>query len=145
MSLSDLEEDLDRFSKLEDAGATSCRGPPIFDNYSDYNEEYSSISTTSSSQKRGGLEDEGATTCREAPVLNNHSQLDDHPDSFLGNHLGLIITSTQQGHFVYWKGLEPLNYSNTIPVLWSSRRNCPSKRANPLSHLRRGRGQHRTT
>jgi predicted oxidoreductase len=34
-SLSDLEEDLDRLLKLEDAGATTRRGPLIFDNYSD--------------------------------------------------------------------------------------------------------------
>jgi hypothetical protein len=34
-SLSDLEEDLDRLLKLEDAGATTCRGPPVFNNYSD--------------------------------------------------------------------------------------------------------------
>jgi hypothetical protein len=27
-SLSDLEEDLDRLLKLEDEGATACRGPP---------------------------------------------------------------------------------------------------------------------
>jgi hypothetical protein len=29
-SLSDLEEDLDRLLKLEDAGATTCWGPPFF-------------------------------------------------------------------------------------------------------------------
>jgi hypothetical protein len=48
-SLSHLEEDLDRFLKLKDEGATACRGAPIFDNYSDSNEESSSISTTPSS------------------------------------------------------------------------------------------------
>jgi hypothetical protein len=49
-SLSDLEADLDRLLKLEDAGATACRGAGgIFDNYSDSNEEYSLTSTTASS------------------------------------------------------------------------------------------------
>jgi hypothetical protein len=53
-SLSDLEEDLDRLLKLEDAGATAYRPlppppPRIFDNYSDSNEEYSLTSTTHSS------------------------------------------------------------------------------------------------
>jgi hypothetical protein len=49
----------------------------------------------------------GAIACREAPVLDNHSQLNDYPESFLGNHLGLTLTSTPQGHFMDWKGLEP--------------------------------------
>jgi hypothetical protein len=53
-SLFDLEEDLDRLLKLGDEGATVCRRAPVFDNYSD---------------------------------------LDDDPESFLGSHLGLIITS----------------------------------------------------
>jgi hypothetical protein len=88
-SHSDLEEDLDRLLKLEGAGATTCRPPPIFYNYSDSNEEYSSTRTTPSSQRQGGLEDEGATACREAPILDNHSQPDDHPESFSGSHLGL--------------------------------------------------------
>jgi hypothetical protein len=53
------------------------------------------------------LGDEGATTCREAPVSDNYSESDDDPESFSGSHLGLTITSTPQGRFVYWKGLEP--------------------------------------
>jgi hypothetical protein len=48
-SLSDLEEDLDLLLKLMDMGATACRGDPVFDNYSDTEEEYSSFSTTPSS------------------------------------------------------------------------------------------------
>jgi hypothetical protein len=40
-SLSDLEEDLDLLLKLKDMGATAWRGAPIFDIYSDSNEEYS--------------------------------------------------------------------------------------------------------
>jgi hypothetical protein len=49
-SLSDLEEDLDLLLKIKDMEATACRGDPIFDIYSDSNEEYSSLSTTPSSQ-----------------------------------------------------------------------------------------------
>jgi hypothetical protein len=39
-SLSDLEEDLDVVLKFKDVGATACRAAPVFDNYSDSNEEY---------------------------------------------------------------------------------------------------------
>jgi hypothetical protein len=55
----------------------------------------------------GGLGDKGATAYQEAPVLDNHIKSDDDPKFFSGNHLGLTITSTPQGCFVYWKGLEP--------------------------------------
>jgi hypothetical protein len=144
-SLSDLEEDLNHLLKLKDEGATACRGPPVFDNYSDSNEEYSSISTTPSSQSRGGLEDEGATACREAPVLDNHSQPDDHPKSFSGSHLGLTITSTPQGRFMYWKGLEPSKLVEYESRLVAFTQELPFQEGKPLSHLRKGRGQHRAT
>jgi hypothetical protein len=75
-SLSDLEEDLDMLLKVKDMGATICRAAPIFDTYSDSNEEYSPHSTTPSSRFRKGLGDEGATTRRAAPTLENHSQPD---------------------------------------------------------------------
>jgi hypothetical protein len=66
-SLSDLEEDLDRLLKLEDAGATACRATPVFNNHSDSKKEYSSTSTTPSSQSQGGLEGEGATRLSGGP------------------------------------------------------------------------------
>jgi hypothetical protein len=116
-SLRNLEEDLDLLLKLKDVEATACRGAPIFDNYLDSNEEYSSLSTTPSSQSREGLGDEGATAHRAAPALENHSQPDSHTESFLGSHLGLTITSTPQGCFVYWKGFEPselLDYESCL-------------------------------
>jgi hypothetical protein len=74
-SLSDLEENLDRLLKIQDEGATACRGPSIFYNYPDSNKEYPSTISWS----RGGLEDEGATAWREALVLDNHLQPDDYP------------------------------------------------------------------
>jgi hypothetical protein len=49
------------------------RGAPVFDNYSDSNEEYTLTSTTPSSWSLGGLEEKRVTACREAPVLDNHS------------------------------------------------------------------------
>jgi hypothetical protein len=49
-SLSNLEEDLDLLLKLKDVRATACRAASIFDNYSDSNKEYSSLSTTPSSK-----------------------------------------------------------------------------------------------
>jgi hypothetical protein len=87
--------------KLKDVGATACRGAPIFDIYSDSNEEYSSCSTTPSSQSREGLRDEGATAHRATPAFENHLQPDGHTELFLGTHLGLTITSTPQGCFMY--------------------------------------------
>jgi hypothetical protein len=82
-------------------------GSPVFEDYSDSSEEYSSFSITPSSQSRGGRGDKGATARRGAPTLENHSQPDGYPESILGNHLSLIITYMPQSHFVYWKGLEP--------------------------------------
>jgi hypothetical protein len=51
--------------------------------------------------------DEGATACREAPVFDKYSESDDDSETSQGCHLGLTITSTPQGRFVYWKGMEP--------------------------------------
>jgi hypothetical protein len=44
--------------------------------------------------------DEGATACRGAPILDNYSDSDDNPESFLGSHLGLAVTTTPQDLFV---------------------------------------------
>jgi hypothetical protein len=71
----------------------------------DSNSNKEDPSTTSLGQ--GGLVDGGATAGREAPVLVIHSQPDDYSEPLSGNHPGLTIISTPQGHFVYWKGLEP--------------------------------------
>jgi hypothetical protein len=106
-SLSNLEEELDLLLKIKDVGATVCRGAPVFNFYLDSNKEYSLLSTTLSSQSREGLGDRGATARQAAPTLENHSQPDGHTESFSGSHLGLTITSTPQGRFVYWKGFEP--------------------------------------
>jgi hypothetical protein len=61
-SLSDLEEDLDRLLKIGEGGATACREAPIFDKYSDS---------------------------------------DDDSEPLSSSHLGLTITSTPQGRFMY--------------------------------------------
>jgi hypothetical protein len=92
--------------KINDVGATTCRAAPVFDFHSDSNEEYSPRSITPSSRSREGLGDEGVTTCRATPTLEDPPQRDGHSESFLGHHLGLTITSTPQGRFVYWKGFE---------------------------------------
>jgi hypothetical protein len=102
-----MEEDLDLLLNFKDLGTTTCREAPVFDIYSDSNKEYSPCSTTTSSRTRKGLEDEGATARRAAPTLENHSQTGGHTETFSGCLLGLTITSTPQGHFVYWKGFEP--------------------------------------
>jgi hypothetical protein len=116
-SLSDLEEDLDLLLKIKDAGTTACREAPVFDIYSDSDDEYYPCSTTPSSRIQKRLGDEGVTTCRAAPALENHSQPDGHTESFSGSFLGLTITSTLQGRFVYWRGFEPselLDYESRL-------------------------------
>jgi hypothetical protein len=93
-TLSDLEENLDLLLKIKDVGVTACREAPIFDIYSDSDEEYSPCSTTPSSRIRKGLGDEGATARRAAPTLENHSQPDGYTEMLLGSLLGLTVTST---------------------------------------------------
>jgi hypothetical protein len=49
-----------------------------------------------------------ATACREAPIFDDYdSDSDDAALPFMGSHQGLMITSTPQGCFVYWKGKKP--------------------------------------
>jgi hypothetical protein len=46
-----------------------------------------------------------ATAYRDAPIFDDYeSDYDDGAEPFLGGHQGLMITSTPQGRFVYWKG-----------------------------------------
>jgi hypothetical protein len=126
---------LDLLLKVKDVGAIACRGPPIFDIYSDPNEEYSPCSTTPSSRSREELGDEGATARRAAPALENHTQSDGHTESFLGSHLGLTITSTPQGRFVYWKSFKPselLDYESR-PVAFMQE--LPFQEDKPLSPI----------
>jgi hypothetical protein len=135
-SLSDLEEDLDLLLKLKDMGATACQEVAhVFDNYSNSNEEYSSFSTTPLSQSRAGLGDERATTCQGASALENHSQPDDCPESLLGNHLDLTITSTPQRRFVYWKSLEPSELLNYDSRLVAFTQELPFQEGKPLSPI----------
>jgi hypothetical protein len=44
---------------------------------------------------------EGATTCREAPIFDKYSDSDDDSEPLSSSHLGLTITSTPQGRFMY--------------------------------------------
>jgi hypothetical protein len=130
-----LEEDLDMLLKVKDMGATICRAAPIFDTYSDSNEEYSPHSTTPSSRFRTGLGDEGATTRRAAPTLENHSQPDGHTEIFSGSRLGLTITSTPQGCFVYWMGFEPSELLNYESRLVPFTQGLPFQKGRPLSPI----------
>ena len=48
------------------------------------------------------------------PYATNHVKalacnetIDEEPISVISHHLDLTITSTSQGHFMYWKGLKP--------------------------------------
>jgi hypothetical protein len=78
---------------------------------------YSPRSTTPSSRTQKGLGDERVTACPAAPALENHLPPDGHTETFSGSLLGLTITSTPQGRFVYWKGFEPfelLNYESHL-------------------------------
>ena len=48
-----------------------------------------------------------ATTCWEAPIYDSYPDSDGDSTRSLDEDLSLIITSTPQGRFVYWKGFEP--------------------------------------
>jgi hypothetical protein len=121
--------------KIKDVGATACWGGPVFDTYSDPNEEYSPCSTTPSSQLRKGLGDEGVTACRAAPALENHLQPDGHNESFSGSLLGLTITSTPQTCFMYWKGFEPSKLLDYESCLVAFIQELPFQEDRPLSPI----------
>jgi hypothetical protein len=115
LQLPDLAGKIERMSVFD---VTSTRAAPELvgsdSNQSEEATRFESLSDLEEDLDRllkledeGGLGDKGATACWEAVVLINHSQPDDHPESFLDSHIGLTITSTPQGQFVYWKGLEP--------------------------------------
>jgi hypothetical protein len=130
-----LEEDLDLLLKIKDVGATACREAPVFDIYSDSDEEYSPCSTTTSSRTRKGLGDEGATVCRAVPALENHSQPDGHTEYFSDSFLGLTITSTLQGRFAYWKGFEPSELLDYESRLVAFMQELPFQEGRPLSPI----------
>jgi hypothetical protein len=130
-----LEEDLDLLLKIKDVGATACLEALVSESYSDPDEEYSPCSTTTSSQTQKGLGDERATVCRAAPTLENHLQPDGHTKSFLGSFLGLTITSTPQGCFVYWKGFEPSELLDYESRLVAFTQELPFQEGRPLSPI----------
>jgi hypothetical protein len=127
---------LDLLLKIKDMGAIACREAPVFDIYSDSDEEYSLCSTTTSSRTRKGLGDEGAATRRAAPTLENHSQPDGHTEIFSGSLLGLTITSTLQGRFVYWKGFEPSELFDCKSRLVAFTQELPFQEGRPLSPIK---------
>ncbi|RLN03008.1 hypothetical protein C2845_PM13G02960 [Panicum miliaceum] len=53
------------------------------------------------------LGDKAATACREAPIFDDYDS-DSGPEAepYSGGQ-GLVITSTSEGRFVYWKGMKP--------------------------------------
>jgi hypothetical protein len=95
-SLSDLEEDLDHLLNIGDEGAIAFRGFPIFDNYSDSDED---------------------------------------PESFSGSHLGLTITTTPQGRFVYSKVMEPSELLEYDSRLVAFTQELPFLESKPLSRI----------
>jgi hypothetical protein len=49
-----------------------------------------------------------ATACWEAPIFDGYySDSDDSTKPFIDGHQALVITSTPQGRFMYWKGKKP--------------------------------------
>jgi hypothetical protein len=87
--------------------------------------------------------DGGATTYHEAPIFDSYSDSDDDSKPLSDCHLGLTITSTLQARFMYWKGMEPLSYSNMTPALWSSHKNGLFREAGPsLPSLSKERARH---
>jgi hypothetical protein len=133
-SLSNLEEDLDLLLKLKDVGATACRGGPF------------SITTRTPTKSTRRLvlhlqarAEEDSETRKplpvEGPALENHSQPDGYPESFLGKHLCLTITSMPQGRFVYWKGFEPSELLDYESCLVAFTQELPFQEGKPLSSI----------
>jgi hypothetical protein len=77
----------------------------------------------------------GATACWEAPIFDKYSDLDDDSKPFSGSHLGLTITSTLQGQFVYWKGMEPSKLLEYDSRLVAFTRELPFQGGKPLSPI----------
>jgi hypothetical protein len=77
----------------------------------------------------------GFTTCQAGPALENHSQPDGHTESFLGSLLGLTITSTPQGRFMYWKGFEPSKLLDYESCLVAFMQGLPFQEGRPLSPI----------
>jgi hypothetical protein len=69
------------------------------------------------------------------PTLEKHSRPDGHNESFLGSLLGLIITSTPQGCFVYWKGFEPSELLDYKSRLVAFTQELPFQEARPHSPI----------
>jgi hypothetical protein len=130
-----LEEDLDLLLKIKDVGATGYREAPPLKIYSDSDEEYSPCSTTPSSRFQKGLRDEEATACRVTPALENYLQPDSYTETLSDSLLGLTITSTPQGCFMYWKGFEPCELLDYESRLMAFTQELPFQEGRPLSPI----------
>jgi len=81
------------------------------------------------------IRDEKATACRAAPVLDNKSIPETKSEPFSDGRLGLTITSTSQGRFVYWKGFEPSELLEDHARLVATIHNLPFQVGRPLSPI----------
>jgi hypothetical protein len=79
--------------------------------------------------------EEGATVCREAPIFDKYPDPDDDSRLFSGRHLGLTITSTPQGPFMYWKGMEPSELLEYDSRLVAFTQELPFQEGKPLSPI----------
>jgi hypothetical protein len=70
-----------------------------------------------------------------APIFNKYSDLDDDPETFPGCYLCLAITSTPQGQFVYWKGMEPSELLKYDSHLVAFTQELPFEEGKPLSPI----------
>jgi hypothetical protein len=75
-----------------------------------------------------------ATACREAPVFDKYSDSDYDPETPSG-HLGLTITSTPQGRFMYWKCMEPSKLLEYDSHLVAFTQELPFQEGKPLSPI----------
>jgi hypothetical protein len=79
--------------------------------------------------------EERATVCQEAPIFDKFLDSDDDSKPFSGCHLGLTITSTLQGRFVYWKGMEPSELLEYNSRLMAFTQELPFQEGKPLSPI----------
>ncbi|RLN41037.1 uncharacterized protein C2845_PM01G20280 [Panicum miliaceum] len=79
--------------------------------------------------------DKDATACREAPIFDDYvSDSDPEAEPYLGGK-GLVITSTPEGRFVYWKGMKPSELLGDDKRLVAHLDSLPFQEGRPLGEI----------
>jgi hypothetical protein len=75
-----------------------------------------------------------ATACQEARIFNDYdSDSNNGAEPFMGGHQGLMITSTPQDRFMYWKGKKPTELLGDDACLVAHLDTLPYQEGRPLT------------